>query len=109
MHKARIYLPTGVPNDITETVKSHVADVHGGFTVLQGRGGWTSPNGDTITESVEVLEVVGMKPAQARSTANWVARHSDETEVMWEIQEVECGFETGEPQTDTVADINESQ
>jgi hypothetical protein len=104
MHKARIYLPTDVSDDITSTVKSHVADKHGGFTVLTGQGGWKAPNGDTITEQVEVLEVVGMKPQEAQSTADWVALHSDETEVMWESQQVQAGFEDGTGVTDTVAD-----
>jgi hypothetical protein len=103
MHKSRIYLPTGIESSITRTVKSHVATEHGGYTVLEGRGGWKSPAGETIEENVEVLEIVGMKPSVAESTADWVARHSDETEVMWETLQVEAGFEDGE--TDGESDI----
>lgn len=105
MNKARIYLPTGIDSSITRTVKNHVADKHGGFTVLEGTGGWMSPDGDMIEENVEVLEIAGMKASEAQSTAGWVALHSDETEVMWEIQQIECGFENGEGVTEPVANL----
>lgn len=104
MHKARLYLPTGIDTSITRTVKRHVADKHGGYTVLEGTGGWKSPDGDMIEENVEVLEIAGMKASEAQSTADWVALHSDETEVMWEIQQIECGFEDGTGAGETVAD-----
>jgi hypothetical protein len=93
--KSRIYLPEGIDGQIKRTVKNHVAEQHGGYTVLEGRGGWRSPAGETIEESVEVLEIVGMKAAVAESTADWVARHTSEDEVMWETLQVEAGFEEG--------------
>lgn len=96
MDKSRLYLPEGIDSSIRRTVKSHVASEHGGYTVLEGRGGWQSPSGETIEENVEVLEIVGMKASVAESTADWVARHTDETEVMWETQQVQAGFENGE-------------
>lgn len=96
MHKARIFAPEGIDSDLMSTVKNHLADKYGGYTVLTGSGAWKNPEtGQKVTEEVNILEIIGMKEGQAQSTAKWLADKSQESEVLWTHQEINGGFQKG--------------
>ncbi len=103
MYEIIIPMPTAMSDRLTDRVKRRAADHFGGFTVQEANGGWVAPNGELVTEPVEVLTVVATDesetPAEpfARATAKHLASESDETEVMWFIRQVEAaGFESGD-------------
>lgn len=90
--KARLYVPTAVEEKIVRNVKDHVAKEHGGFTIVEARGGWVNEREELVEETVQVIEVAGMSQPQAEAVAKWIQEKSDETEVMWEITESTFGF-----------------
>lgn len=102
MYEIVIPIPTDVSNRLTDRVKGRMAEHFGGFTVQEASGGWVSPNGETVTEPVEVLTTVASESdvnpeAFGRATARHVASESDETEVMWFVRQVAAGgFESGD-------------
>jgi len=94
-------MPCGIDNELTDRVKRRAAEHYGGFTVANADGGWKAPNGELVTEPVEVLTVLADDSAEtppesfARATAKHLARESDETEVMWFVRQVAAmGFES---------------
>jgi hypothetical protein len=91
-----IYMPHGMDDSVVQAAKSHFANEFGGFTVIDARGGWQSPDGQLITEATEVVEVAGMPNHVAERTANWLANRTDETEVMFQTVESEVGFASGD-------------
>jgi hypothetical protein len=91
-----IYMPKGMDDGVVQAAKSHFADEFGGYTVIDGRGGWKSPAGELVSEEVEVIEVAGMDENRAQSTANWLASRTDETEVMYQTVESAVGFASGD-------------
>jgi hypothetical protein len=91
-----IYMPKGMDDSVVQAAKNHFADEFGGYTVIDGRGGWKSPDGQLITEDTEVVEVAGMDETRAKSTANWLANRTDETEVMYQTVESAVGFASGD-------------
>lgn len=96
MKEIVIPIPTAVSERITDRVKGRMAEHYGGFTATDGKGGWVSPNGETITEPVEVLTTVADEsdtPAEpfARATARHVSEESDETTVMWFVRQIAAG------------------
>lgn len=99
MKEIVIPLPTGIDTQITDRVKRLAGRHWGGFTVVEAQGGWVSPNGETITEPVEVLTVLaedkhedGTTPEQwARTMAKCVSDDSDEDVVMWFVRQVAAG------------------
>lgn len=95
---SRIIIPTAVPNDIKNTVLEHVANTEGGYTLLEGSGGWLPDGGtDTIEEPVQVLEVDGMPAHKARDIASWIQVHTDESAVLWQSVPVMSGMATDGP------------
>lgn len=93
MTQATIMLPTGIDSKVKSAVLKRAADEFGGFTITETNGGWVNPNGELITEPVNKVEVAGAGETWAKSTAQWVAKKTDETEVMWQVTEVSTGFE----------------
>lgn len=89
----RIYIPTAVEAKVSDAVKKRAADAFGGFTTFDASGGWTDDDGNLITEQVEVIEVENASENWAKSTASWVAKKTDETEVMWQHIDSQAGFE----------------
>jgi hypothetical protein len=105
MREIVIPLPTAVDDSITERVKRLASRHWGGWTAQEATGGWQGPDGETVTEPVEVLTVVadgphedGTEPQQwARVMAKQVAKESDETEVLWFVRRLAAGgTESGE-------------
>jgi len=102
MKEIVIPIPTDVSTQLTDRVKGRMAEHYGGFTVTQADGGWKAPNGELVTEPVQVLTTVADEsdtPAESfgRATAKHVAAESDETEVMWFVRHVAAGgFESGD-------------
>jgi hypothetical protein len=105
MREIVIPLPTAVDDSITERVKRLAARHWGGWTAQEATGGWQGPDGETVTEPVEVITVVadgphedGTTPEQwARVMAEQVAKESDETEVLWFVRRLAAGgTESGE-------------
>lgn len=94
MHKAHLYVPTAVDSGVKSVLTSHLIDKFGGYTEYDGKGAWQNPEtGQEITEDVKILEVLGMKEGQAKSTARWLSDRSEESEVLWTHQTVNGGFE----------------
>jgi hypothetical protein len=97
MQEIVIPLPTGIDSDLTDRVKRRAVEHFGGFTTHRAEGGWKSPDGDVITENVEVLTVVADEsdetPAEswAKATARHVASESDESAVMWFVRQIAAG------------------
>ena len=100
MKEIVIPLPEGIDSSITDRVKRLAAEHWGGFTEMPAAGGWESPNGEIITEPVNVLTVVasdehdrdGTTPEQwARTTARVVAKESDESQVLWFVRQLAAG------------------
>jgi len=93
MTQATIYLPKGIDEKVLNAVLKRSADEFGGFTTTDGNGGWVSPNGELVREPVTLVHVAGAGETWAKSTAQWVAKKTDETEVMWQVSEMTTGFE----------------
>lgn len=93
MTQATIMLPTGIDSKVINAVLKRASDEFGGFTVTTCDGGWVNPDGELITEPVKKVEVAGAGETWAKSTAQWVAKKTDETEVMWQVSNVSTGFE----------------
>lgn len=89
---SRIMIPTAVPNEVKETVLTHVAQTHGGYTLLDGEGGWVNDAGHRIDENIQVLEVDGMPAHKARDIAHWIQGHTDEDAVLWQSMPVMSGM-----------------
>lgn len=100
MKEIVIPMPTALNDKLTDRIKRRAAEHFGGFTVLEGQGGWLNPNGVRVDEPVDILTtVVGEEndtsaEAFAKATAKHLAAESDETEVMWYVREITAwGFE----------------
>lgn len=111
MQQIVIPIPTEVDVQVRERVRNRMAETYGGFTAHVAEGGWKAPDGQLITEKVDVITAVaeggetvntvaGESPEIApepfaRATARHVARESDQTEVMWFVRPITaCGFES---------------
>lgn len=101
MHEIVIPIPTEVDVQVRERVRNRMAETYGGFTAHVAEGGWKAPDGQLITEKVDVVTAVADETADispdefARATARHVARESDESEVMWFVRPVAAmGFES---------------
>ena len=101
MHEIVIPIPTAVSEQVRNRVKHRMADTYGGWTAYLAEGGWTAPNGEKITEDVEVITAADngesdVKPAAfARATASHVADETDEDVVMWFVRPItDMGFES---------------
>lgn len=94
--KGRLYLPTEIPDDIRRTVKNHLAEKFGGFTVIEARGGWVNEHEELVEEDVEVLEVAhgAVSTGKMSGMATWVQEHTEQSEVMWEVSNTMVGFES---------------
>jgi len=86
-------LPTGIDSKVINAVRKRASAEFWGFTVTTAEAGWVNPDGELITEPVKKVEVEGAGETWAKSTAQWVAKKIDETEVMWQVSEVSTGFE----------------
>lgn len=97
--KATIYVPTDVPTRRRDAIMARLADVYGGFTVSEARGGWVNPNGHLETERVTKVEAIRMDSDTpkasviAQSCANWLQDHTSEDVVLWETEQVKAGME----------------
>jgi hypothetical protein len=80
---AFVYVPHAVSDEIRAELRRKMCERYGGFTSVDGAGGWKAPNGDIIAEPVAVHEVAGATPAAAADMAAFVAERSDEDCVMW--------------------------
>jgi hypothetical protein len=92
---ATLYLPEGIDSKILSSVQQRAAEKFGGFTMVQGEGGWVNDDGKLIHEKVDLIRVAGADEKWVQSTADWVARKSDETEVHWSVTDGNHGFERG--------------
>jgi len=93
MTQATIMLPTGIDSKVINAVLKRASAEFWGFTVTTAEAGWVNPDGELITEPVKRVEVEGAGETWAKSTAQWVAKKIDETDVMWQVSEVSTGFE----------------
>ena len=92
-------LPDGIDSQITDRVKRLATEHWGGFTETNAKGGWESPNGEVITEPVNLLTVLaenehedGTTPKQwAETMARVVSEESDEESVMWFVRQIHAG------------------
>lgn len=95
-NRGRLYLPEEIDKDVKRTVKNHLAETYGGYTVIEGRGGWINESKELIQEDVQVLEVCSddLTKGNMEGIANWVAKHTNQDCVMWDISQIEMGFES---------------
>lgn len=89
---ALIYIPTAVDDKVLKEVQKSACEKWGGFTVVSGTGGWTSPSGEVITEPVRVVRVVGADSHWAAAMARYVRDNSEESAVLWETVDGESGM-----------------
>lgn len=97
----KLFLPKGIDDKIIRAVKNQAAKKFGGYTVVEGKGGWHNKDenedvefSEIIREDVEIIKIAGCNEEFVQSAANWIAKRSDESEVMWQIAEIKTGFES---------------
>jgi hypothetical protein len=94
MTQATIIVPHGVEDRVKRVVKKRAAEKFGGFTATDGNGGWIDDNGDLVEEKVTEIKVAGADETWAKSTANWVAKKTDEQVVFWRVSDGINGLES---------------
>lgn len=55
-------LYVGVPSTRLQQFYSLITGTFGGFTLLPGIGGWETPDGEILTESTSVIQLLTDKP-----------------------------------------------
>lgn len=95
--------PLAVPevNRALAHIRSHLANVFGGYTETQATGGWINPNGRLVVEpSIRwiVLTDADHAPDAVEDIARVIGHELRQASVVWEREAIAAGFTDTAPE-----------